>query len=209
MKYDEILLLANKFYKYSEAYTLTDIVQHLQSIKSFANRLKYCSANFKRLGAGTARVAFLLPDGKVLKLAKNAKGIAQNNTESDYGLQNGITNKIIASDEQHWWLITNLASKVNAAFFKSQTGLSFETYCKVLNYWDHIQHNRLKYDATNELQKILDQNQFVQDVTEIIGNANLGLGDFLRLSSYGNVAGELKVIDFGITMEDWEKYYKR
>lgn len=73
MKYANILRLSNLFLKSAQEYSIQDIVKNMMSLRSFAARLKYCKNNFKKLGAGTARVVFLLSDGKVLKLAKKRK----------------------------------------------------------------------------------------------------------------------------------------
>jgi hypothetical protein len=212
MKYNNITKLANIFYKYSEDYSLMGIVKSLQDIKSFMGRLKYCTTNFKKLGTGSSRIAFLLPDGKVLKLAKNAKGMAQNITESDYGLQGPVSNKIIAADnEHHWWIITNLAIKATPAFFQSQTGLPFEKYCNILQYWnfENKRRNSIKINKPEDYDNILDNNEFVQEILQVIGNGDLAVGDFCKINSYGNVDGKLILVDFGASNDTMEQYYKR
>lgn len=124
-----------------------------------------------------------------------------------------VVNGTIVHDPNNMWIITNLANKINAAFFQSQVGISFETYCRLLHYWDHVSHGRLdisKPGNKNELfEKILDENEFVQEVTKLIGNGRLSIGDFCRLSSYGNVNGKLKVTDFGTSEEVYNEYYAR
>src|ERR1700749_760360 len=98
MQYTAIIKLANIFIKIAQAYSLQDVVKNMSQLKTFTARLKYCKEHFQRLGAGSSRIVFLLPDGKVLKLAKNAKGLAQNNVESDYVLSaSPVVNGTIAS----------------------------------------------------------------------------------------------------------------
>lgn len=211
MKYAKLSYLADRFLKMAQDYSVQDIVKTLSNLKSFNARLQYCRTNFKRLGAGTSRIAFLLPDGKVLKLAKNAKGIAQNNVESDYYLSsNPVVNGTIASDPNDLWIIVNLATKINAGFFQGQIGLSFDDYCNILKYW--AKENK-RPEAPPYMEKpvnyeqVLDTNAFVQDITELMGNGDLMLGDFCRLSSYGNVGGKLMVTDYGASKSVYEEFY--
>ena len=51
----------------------------------FAKRIRYAKARAKQVGVGSSRVAFVVPyQGRdtVLKIAKNKKGMAQNDYES-------------------------------------------------------------------------------------------------------------------------------
>ena len=54
--------------------------------KTFKSRLEYALQRARRLGGGSSRVAFVIPDNgrdTVLKIAKNNKGTAQNEAEVD------------------------------------------------------------------------------------------------------------------------------
>ena len=62
-------------------------VEQFKELKTFRERLQYCKERLKKLGAGTGRIAYQIDDGTVLKLAKNAKGVAQNDVENDSYIQ--------------------------------------------------------------------------------------------------------------------------
>ena len=60
-----------------------------KSLKTFKERIEYCEANLKKIGSGSSRIVYQVDNNKVLKLAKNKKGIAQNETEIDRGRKGG------------------------------------------------------------------------------------------------------------------------
>ena len=55
------------------------------NIKSFSGKMKYANERLTRIGSGTGRVVYDIDGEKVLKLAKNPKGIAQNEAEAGAG----------------------------------------------------------------------------------------------------------------------------
>ena len=58
--------------------------KHFQHGKSFKARLQYALERAKKIGAGSSRIATVIEDGgrpTVLKIAKNRRGLLQNNAE--------------------------------------------------------------------------------------------------------------------------------
>ena len=92
--------------------------------KTFKSRLEYALQRAPRLGGGSSRVAFVIPDqGRetVLKIAKNRKGIAQNEAEVEI-LEDGYLGKmdivipLIDYDKrnpQPIWIQTEKANKIS------------------------------------------------------------------------------------------------
>ena len=89
---------------------------------SFKSRLQYALDRAKKIGTGSSRVATVIDyEGRptVLKIAKNIKGLAQNNVEADilsdgYARQLNILIPIIDYDEQNRepsWIHTEMATK--------------------------------------------------------------------------------------------------
>lgn len=61
----------------------------LKNIGTFSGRMRYCKEKLGfPIGSGSSRVCFQLDDDRILKLARNEKGIAQNEVEGriDYYL---------------------------------------------------------------------------------------------------------------------------
>lgn len=48
----------------------------LDSMRTFAERKRYCEERLQQIGVGSSRIAYKVDNEKVLKLAKNKKGIA-------------------------------------------------------------------------------------------------------------------------------------
>jgi mRNA-degrading endonuclease RelE of RelBE toxin-antitoxin system len=49
-----------------------------KALTSFNKRALYCNNNLQRISSGSARIVYKIDNDKVLKLAKNAKGLDQN-----------------------------------------------------------------------------------------------------------------------------------
>ena len=96
------------------------------NIKTFSGKMEYAKQNLQRIGSGTGRIVYDIDGQKVLKLAKNTKGIAQNAEESsigrDYYVANIVTEVFEAADDDSW-LIAEKAKKVNENRIKQLTGI--------------------------------------------------------------------------------------
>ena len=67
------------------AYPVSFNMDEFKMLKTFAARIKYCQARLQRISSGSSRIVYKIDNEKVLKLAKNRKGIAQNEAEGgDY-----------------------------------------------------------------------------------------------------------------------------
>ena len=109
------------------AYPAEFSMEKLKSIRSYSGRVKYVQSILPRISSGSSRVVFKVDDEKVLKVAKNDKGIAQNSSEDDWGKQNtGIVAKVFDTDDDGIFLEMELAQKVNMATFKKLAGISLQ-----------------------------------------------------------------------------------
>ena len=67
------------------AYPVSFNMAEFKTLKTFAERIRYCQTRLQRISSGSARIAYKIDNEKVLKLAKSRKGIAQNEAEGgDY-----------------------------------------------------------------------------------------------------------------------------
>ncbi len=181
---------------------------------SFAKRVRYANEKLKRIAQGSARVIFEIDDKTVLKLAKNKKGVAQNEVErslsNDYMIPENIIAKVLEEDKNDRWLIMERAKKISSGRFKQlMDGID------ILNFYFYI---RNKTDGTGrinfwniepEIEQKLDDNEFAQDIIEMSINFDLDVGDFGRPSSFGEIDGRLVITDYGLTQDVYKKYYKK
>lgn len=87
------------------AYPAAFDMDTFKSIRSFAGRVDYCRSKLKYLGRGSSRIVFEIDDEKVLKLAYNRKGVAQNEAEADPMLRNyNMFAKVFDVHPRYQWI---------------------------------------------------------------------------------------------------------
>lgn len=73
----------------TEDYPTSFDMDFFKTLPSFNQRIQYCEKYLQRISSGSSRIVYKIDDQKVLKLAKNKKGLAQNETEIDYSSELG------------------------------------------------------------------------------------------------------------------------
>jgi hypothetical protein len=192
---------------------------------SYKKQLAYAMERAKKIGSGSSRVVFEIPyDGRptVLKIAKNPKGLAQNEKEADWGMYRmypDITCPLIDVDEEHdqpKWIHLEKAEKLKASVFKSIEGFSFEDFGYMLRDEEQIRNGRKRRNfETNwegqvndddEVEKIRNSEIFY-DVTSLCGNFGILAGDLQRLANWGIYKGHPVIIDLGFDSSIAKSHY--
>lgn len=201
------------------AYPSSFDMTHFKSIPSFRGRLEYANTHLKKLGSGSARTIFQIDNEKVLKLAKNKKGIAQNEVESDFYLQHyDCVARVYDREENNQWIEMELPKKVSSKRFKQLLRFSVD------DVWNYLYNLKIKYnlkgknryDVMRDIPNIeeLEESNFIQELQDMVLSFDLMVpGDFGRESTYGEVIrnGEptIVIIDFGLTNTVYDDFYKR
>jgi hypothetical protein len=192
--------------------------------QSFKKQIAYAVERAKKLGTGSSRVAFTIPfEGRdtVLKIAKNRKGLAQNEIESDWGLFNmypDILIPLLDVDEDNdppRWVHFEKAEKLKPAQFQSIQGYSFEHFGKMLRQFGDDYKNK-KYgfwrhdgNIPDEIKTEIIESELYKDVTEMIVNFDFLAGDFAAIQNWGLWKGNPVIIDVGITNDAYDRLYDR
>ena len=179
-----------------------------KSIGSFAGRIKYAREKLLgKAGQGSSRAVFRVDSEKVIKIALNSKGIAQNEAESEgYKQQYDVLARVFDIDEQNYtWLEMELAKKVTPNRFKQLTGFKADD----LRTWIPEQRGERVYNTVNHE---LDDNEFANDLLHFIQDFDYpSFNDFGRESSFGEVSRDgvpkIVVVDFGYD-KNTEDIYK-
>src|ERR1035437_4731413 len=109
------------------AYPASFSMEDFKNLRNFSQRIKYCDQNLERMASGSGRVIYKIDNEKVLKLAKNNKGIAQNEVESEGYLQNyGAVAKVFESYYDNSCVEMELAKRVSASIFRNVVGFDFK-----------------------------------------------------------------------------------
>ena len=205
------------------AYPTTFNMDEFKSLPSFAARIRYCQERLQRLSSGTSRIVYKIDDEKVLKLAKNRKGIAQNQAEGGDYYKNsiGCFAEIYDVDDNYLWIEMQLARKARVSDFKRITGYGWDVICEWIRY---CRSHYSRYGCYNhEYDKIFDSEEFQEELEnysifyyleDYLGNYQLeSIGDLTRLNSWGVVTDEygnenIVIIDSGLSDDVWDNYYK-
>ncbi len=137
--------------------------------------------NYQYLGSGSGRRVFDLGDGYVVKVAKNRRGIAQNEAEHHISLSDhsNIFAKIIQVSEDYRFLIMEKAVRIR----------NFSEVRKSFN----VKSNRELFQ--------------LEEFRSIFQNHNLLSGDLYRTSNWGMINNHPVIIDYGFTRSVKRKYY--
>ena len=203
-----------------EDYPVSFNMDEFKSLDSFKKRISHCEQHLTKIGAGSSRIVYKIDDEKVLKLAKNAKGISQNEVEinhsEDYYLfELGIIAKVFDYEQNMLWLEMELAEKASPMKFEKINNISFKSYCTYLDYYnsDVMGKSRYKTSVDDELKELCENNDFVSSMTNFVGNYGVPIGDLKRISSYGIVKSDniekTVLIDFGLNDDVYNSHYKR
>lgn len=181
--------------------------------------VKYCEQNLTRIAQGSSRIVYKIDEQKVLKLAKNEKGIAQNVNESNYLIQStfgDVVTKMYRVDSDDKWIIMEYAKKITPTRFKELTGVSLKEVELWLKY-SMAKHQGKIYrdfafnDNVKQLIKKYEDMEFMQNLFSFSVEFNMEWGDFLRISSYGEVIRNGKptivLTDFGFTTATYQNHY--
>lgn len=212
-----------KLIKLNEAQDNTFSLQELSNIRSFKNRYNYCIQHLgKPQGRGSSRVVFQLDDEKVLKLAFNSKGIAQNEAEYDkYLEQLGIVPYTFDTDDNGLWNVTEYVLPAKKSDFVECVGMSFEDFVKFIKscYAWREDYNKAKNGGyrneifTMEEYEELLENEDLSPFDDYIGNYRIPIGDLTRLCNYGltmrNGYPTIVILDTGLTQEVYDSFYRR
>lgn len=174
----------------------------------FTKRVKYAKDRASKLGAGSSRIAFAIPyEGRqtVLKVAKNAKGAAQNEEEAtlfgDWYLKNlGIAIPMIDFDEsnsQPTWIHTEFANKAKKSDFVKACGAGLE---ELVLYAELVSGRKQNsYKKVDQLG-IDEDSDLAQAMVDFVGNyTHVPTGDLYRMVNWGVYNDKPVIIDLGLT----------
>lgn len=197
-------------------------IQQLASIPTYAGRLKYCKEQLGNpIGSGSSRTVFQIDDEKVLKLAKNQKGIAQNEKENEVSryYSADLFPEVYENAEDFSFLVSDFVLPAKPQDFVQLLGLKWDEYVAFvkrlyLNYASNRQawgvHGAMEKERANEL---LENNEWLYGLQCYMGDYGLPYGDLVRIANYGltNKDGhtQLVILDSGLDEEIFNNYYSR
>lgn len=200
---------------FTEDYPQSFNVADLDAQTTYAGKKRYLEQHLRKIGAGSSRIVYLVDNTKVIKLAKNEKGLAQNQVENDYYIQNeysDVVAHIFDTDNKDYWIEMELAKRLSPKRFKELIGLDWDEYCYVLRFV----FGPTKFNIPEFNQEKIDfyyEHPFAGQILDMSGNAGTSFGDLIRISSYGEVSRNGKplvvLVDYGANEDVISTYYKK
>lgn len=218
--------LSNIFYKISKRFQINKAI--LNSLPSFAKKEKYLQEELglEYMGEGSSRAVYLVNQAKVIKIAKNQAGQAQNRVEFDniqkYGTS--ILPRFYDMAPDYSWIEVELVRPATKTQFNLATGIPFVIWENILAYLerlrslDMISNFDSVYDllldyAQNYNEKLIDslisiQNSQISQIIQMIVDGSIKAGDLGFLNHYGIAAdGRLVILDVGLNQNIYSIYY--
>jgi len=183
-----------------------DLLAQLSDLPHFQDRITLAEKKLKHLSSGSSRIIYQLPNGNVLKLAKNKKGLAQNKIEADPGMASPFINATIDSDPEGIWKISPFREKITEKEFQELTDINFKDFGDALRYaLKSFSGNKEQSKPTNYEQ--IEKTSIFQEITKIAKKFKVLPGDLARISSLGKADDHPIYIDMGLTREIYDTYY--
>ena len=203
----------------NEDYPTTFSMREFNKIPSYAARKRYANQKLKRIGAGSSRTVFQIDNLKVLKVAHNPKGLAQNEVENDgYFGQMDITAEVFDYDDTHdmpHWIEMELAIPLSRNKKKLENLLNI-TLAELHSFLEANDPKTKRWQSpkVSISQKRMDElweHEYASQLVDLVGNIDMEVGDLVRPSSWGvvkrNGKEEPVLIDFGFTNNVKANYY--
>jgi hypothetical protein len=163
------------------------------------------------LNSGSARRVYLVDNKSVLKWAKGARGLAQNETEVDV-FTNPKTKPVVAKiydyDPKFQWLVSEIVRPItDYNEFQKLTGLDFEQDVADLFYVTKFP-DRLggREEFAKHPRRI--HNKFFQSILYLMEDTGLLNGDLRTIEHWGKTAdGRVVLLDYGLSREVYQLHY--
>lgn len=202
------VLATNKSEKLPEnSNSLSIILKNIENLDTYQARKKYAEKNLKHLSSGSSRIVYESPEGTIIKIAKNDKGIAQNEAESNPQMKSDFLNKIIKHAKNFSWIETFYLDKITEEDFKDMTKLKFSDFGDSISYGLREVSKSSSKDKPKNFDEVC-KSKIYKEMKRIGEKFKLMPGDIARISSWGTKNNKPILIDAGLTKDIFDKFYE-
>jgi hypothetical protein len=214
MHVNKLLRFANTFYSLAageklppDSKDLSTVLKNLAALETYTARKEYAERNLEHLSSGSSRIVYLTPNKTILKLAKNDKGIAQNEAEANPKMKSRFLNEILSHADNHSWIETHYLEKITVKDFEEMTGLKFEDFGESIRYGLKNVSQNTDLEKPENFSKV-EKSDIYKELHRIGEEFKLMPGDLARISSWGTKDNRPVLIDAGLTAGVFKDYYE-
>lgn len=187
-------------------------VSTFKKLPSFKARIAYVRERLPKVAQGSSRTVFIVDDSTVLKVAMNAKGLAQNSVEADIGRfsENYPVAKVFEVGDNGAWIEMERAVKAKPSDFRKIAGIDLKALEQVIRYWQSDMKGHSYFVKPPGYDDYMEESEFVNILVSLMADYDMPAGDIGRISSWGIVnrgKPELVLIDFGLTNTVYQDFY--
>lgn len=190
--------------------------KRLNDVKEVFN---YAVKRLEYIAHGSSRATFVLTGNKVLKVAINQAGVAQNEQEIDVFTNpktKNITTRIYQSHPNYLWLVSETVKPFQDEFelekfldlgILHDWQLTFDQFISsaVQGNTDYLNDlTRARHDNSSDL---IDLSKSIHDLVDA-SNIDIGWGDLAKHDSWGRSSdGRFVLLDFGLSGDIVRSFY--
>ena len=191
--------------------------EELDKIEGFKERQVWVERQPDQVavGRGSSRYVYLIDNDKVLKLAMNEAGLAQNEAEVNT-ITHPRTTKLLLADiydystKDYRWILAEYAKRISYDQFENLTGFPFRLiliFGLVDGDFDKFR-DRLELFNIHHLLRDETVIKFFTELAATVKATGLSLGDLAGAEQWGKAQdGRVVLVDYGASDEVLDKFY--
>jgi hypothetical protein len=196
---------------------------NLENIKSIQGKTdnetiqeltNYANKKFPLIGFGSSRRVYDIDGKKVLKIAYNVAGIAQNFMEARIQNSSDYFAKVYDMHPGSFWIISEKVEKLNPNDFEIITGVPYNVMKQFISQGpdDRLSVAKMTPETANELANKFNIKpngiKFLNEISKMRGQFDLIFGDTFNPDHWGiNQDGKIKIYDFGLDRTVYDNFY--
>jgi hypothetical protein len=190
----------------TKSLSFKEVCSELESLETFADRIKFAKKHLKHLSSGSSRVVYLTPQNTILKLAKNDRGLAQNKVESNPKMKSKFINKVKGFAKNHEWIHMEYRDKITTKQFEKMTDIPFKEFGDAIKYGLRKLTSKPDRKEPKNFDSI-KSSKIYKEFLRLGEEFQLMPGDMARISSFGEHDGHPILLDAGLTKNIFDEFY--
>jgi hypothetical protein len=185
-------------------------LEKLKEFETYEDAIDYANEYLELLGIGSSRATFFLNPRKVIKIAKNDKGVGQNQQEIQLSKEDSLekfVTKVYEHADDNTWITAEVVRPIKESEFNTIIGINFDLFMDELDKTVYaIKNNHEFVDSENEFDEKIED--MMNELAQGIVSNDLLMADIRLIDHWGVTADRrLVVLDYGFTNDTKNHFY--